>query len=272
MNYDPSSARPNLTFALLDSLAASSLPETDLAIKGTQVRRLGPLIEFAYLDYANARSRLSVPSRSTAIDGLQSVLSKSGLSQFQIHNTLSPRKFEFIRCFQTEADTDDVRWMTFCKRFENAAEGAGLGDSFAKALTGTVEEMTSNIVDHSENSGTGIVGYRWSPTEFEYVVGDSGIGVLRTLKKNTYYSNLTDSGEALQTAIQEGESRHGHNVGHGGGFRHLLNNIANRNSYLRFRSGDYNLIIDGTYTTPIWKIQRCQPLNGFVISVVSKKS
>jgi hypothetical protein len=161
--------------------------------------------------------------------------------------------------------------MTFCKRLEKAAASAGLGDSFAKALTGTVEEMTSNIVDHSERAETGIVGYRWSPTEFEYVVADSGIGVLASLEKNSHYSNLPNSGKALETAIQEGESRHGPNVGHGGGFRHLLNNIANRNSYLRFRSGDYHLVIDGTQTPAILKTERCLPIDGFVVSVVSKK-
>ena len=132
--------------------------------------------------------------------------------------------------------------------------------------------MTSNIVDHSQRADTGLVGYRWSSTEFEYVVADSGIGVLSSLRKNSDYSNLADSGQALEIAIQEGESRHGRNVGHGGGFRHLLNNIANRNSYLRFRSGDHNLVIDGTRIPVTWKIQRCQPLEGFVISVVSKKS
>ena len=76
--------------------------------------------------------------------------------------SLDPNKFEFMRGYQTEAEADDLRWMTFCKRLENAASSAGLGDSFAKALTGTVEEMASNVLEHSEHAKTSVVGYRWS--------------------------------------------------------------------------------------------------------------
>ena len=239
-------------------------------MRDVTVKRIGPLIEFAYLDYSNARSQLSSPSHFSTVEGLRSALSKSNLSDFQIETALSPKDFEFMRGFQTEAETEDLRWMTFCKRLENAAARAGHGSLFAKALTGTVEEMTSNVAEHSERSGTGIVAYRWSRSEFEYVVADSGIGVLRSLKKNAYYSNLTNSGQALETAVQQGESRHGHNVGRGLGFCDLLKNIANRNSYLRFHSGDYALAIDGTQAPIIWRLVRCQSLDGLVVSVVSK--
>lgn len=265
-------SQPYLTFALLDNRTASRAIEHQIEINDVTVKRIGPLIEFAYLDYLNTSSQISSPSQCAPVEALQAALSKSSLSDFQIETTLSPKDFEFIRGFQTEDETNDLRWMTFCKRLENAAASAGLGDSFAKALTGTVEEMTSNLVEHSERSETGIVAYRWSRLEFEYVVADSGIGMLRSLKKNAYYLNLANSGQALETAVQEGESRHGHNVGHGFGFRDLLKNIANRNSYLRFHSGDYALTIDGTQTPVIWRLVRCRSLDGLVISVVSQKS
>lgn len=271
MSDDTSSApRPYLTFALLDRLSASPMTESISAIRGATVRRIGPLVELAYLDYPQAVTRLSSSNASTPMGRLQSALNKSCLSDFQIETTLNPKGFEFIRGFQTESETEDLRWMTFCKRLENAAASAGLGDSFAKALAGTVEEMSSNIVEHSEHAATGMIGYRWSPSEFEYVIADSGIGVLKSLKKNSYYSGLTDSAKALETAIQEGESSHGHNVGHGLGFRDLLNNIATSNSYLRFRSGNHSLVIDGTHTPAIWTTQPGQTLQGLVISVVSK--
>jgi hypothetical protein len=263
--------RPYLTFALLDSLISRPLSELDQEVERTQIRRIGPLIEFAYLDYARAEARLSSGDEFPTVRALKSALDKFGVTDFQTVTTLSPNNFEFMRSFQSEEETNDSRWITFCKRLEKAAASASLGDSFAKALTGTVEEMTSNIVEHSERAETGIVGYRRSLTEFEYVVADSGIGVLASLQKNPHYLDLTDSGKALETAIQEGESRHGLNVGHGGGFRHLLNNIANKNSYLRFRSGDYHLVIDGTQTPVISKTMRCRALDGFVICVVSKK-
>lgn len=271
MSDDSSSApRPYLTFALLDSLTASPKTEHESAIKGASVRRIGPLVEFAYLDYPQAITRLSSPNRCARIGSLQSTLSKPGLSDFQIETTLNAKDCEFTRGFQMEAEADDLRWMTFCKRLESAAANAGLGDQFAKALTGTVEEMASNVVEHSEHPETSIAGYRWSQTEFEYVIADSGIGVLESLRKNPYYSYLDDARTALETAVQEGESRRGHNVGHGLGFRDLLNNIANRNSYLRFRSGNYALVIDGTQIPPIWETKPCQSLDGLLISIVSK--
>ena len=262
--------RPYLTFALLDSLTAPPTAKDGSAVKDTIVTRIGPLVEFAYLDYLNAITRLSSPNRCTPIKSLQTALSKSGISQFQITTTLNPNEFEFIRGFQTESEADDLRWMTFCRRLESAAARAGLGDQFAKALTGTVEEMTSNVLEHSEHAETSIVGYRWSQREFEYVVADSGIGVLQSLRKNSYYLNLEDAGKALETAVQEGESRHGHNVGHGLGFRDLLNNIANMNSYLRFHSGNYVLVVDGTQSPPIWETKPCKPLQGLLISIVSR--
>lgn len=262
--------RRYLTFALLDSLTASPTTKHESATKDVTVRRIGPLVEFAYLDYSNAISRLSSPSRCIPIEALQASLNKSGLSHLGVTTTLNPNEFEFIRGFQTEAEADDLRWMTFCKRLENAAASAGLGDSFAKALAGTVEEMTSNIMEHSDRPDTGTIAYRWCEKEFEYVVADAGIGVLESLKKNSYYSYLDDSGKALETAVQEGESRHGHNVGRGLGFRDFFKNIANRNSYLRFRSGNYTLVIDGTQTAPIWETKGCQCFDGFLISIISK--
>lgn len=264
--------RPYLTFALLDSLTASSTTERESAIKGAPARRIGPLVEYAYLDYRNAITRLSSPNHSEPIDCLQTALSKSGISQFQITTSLNPNEFEFIRGFQAEAEADDLRWMTFCKRLESAAANAGLGDQFAKALTGTVEEMASNVVEHSEQPETSIAGYRWSQTEFEYVVADSGIGVLESLRKNPYYSYLANAGGALETAVKEGESRHGHDIGRGFGFRDFFRNIANRNSFLRFRSGNYSLVIDGTQSPPIWNTQTCLNLDGLLISIVSKQT
>ncbi|MFY9571740.1 MAG: hypothetical protein WAV20_10110 [Blastocatellia bacterium] len=108
-------------------------------------------------------------------------------------------------------------------------------------------------------------------SEFEYVVADSGIGVLRSLRKNPHYAYLSEHAQALHTALQDGESRYGHNVGRGLGFRDLVKNIANRNSFLRFRSGDQGLMIDGTQNPPVWYTRRSQSFNGLLISIVSRR-
>jgi anti-sigma regulatory factor (Ser/Thr protein kinase) len=260
-----------LTFGLLDSLATLSTAELESSLRDATIRRIGPLVEFAYLDYPNAITLLAETNNSEATKRFRTALVKPDISHFQLTTSLSPKNFEFIRGFQTAAEADDLRWMTFCKRLENAGEKAGLSHQFAKALTGTVEEMASNVMEHSEYPETSIVGYRWTQREFEYVVADSGIGVLESLRKNAYYSYLDDAGKALETAVQEGESRHGRDVGRGLGFRDLLNNIANRNSFLRFRSGNSSLVIDGTQSPPIWNTQPSQSLDGFLISIVSKQ-
>lgn len=271
MSPDNLSPRRYLTFALLDSLVTAQRAELETCIRDLAINRIGPLVEFAYLDYPNAITRLGETNNSEATDCFRTALVKPDISHFQLTTSLSPKNFEFIRGFQTAAEADDLRWMTFCKRMENAGAKAGLGQQFAKALAGTVEEMASNVVEHSEDAETSIVGYRWTQREFEYVVADSGIGVLESLRKNTYYSDLDDAGKALETAVQEGESRHGHNVGRGLGFRDLLKNIANRNSFLRFRSGNYSLVIDGTQNPLTWNTQLCQSFNGLLISIISKQ-
>jgi hypothetical protein len=265
------SAMKYLTFGLLDRLGTLSTAELESSIRDATIRRIGPLVEFAYLNYPNAITLLAETNNSEATDCFRTALAKPDISHFQLTTSLGPKNFEFIRGFQTAAEADDLRWMTFCKRLENAGAKAGLSQQFAKALTGTVEEMASNVVEHSEYPETSIVGYRWTQREFEYVVADSGIGVLESLRKNAYYLYLDDAGRALETAVQEGESRHGHDVGRGLGFRDLLKNIANRNSFLRFRSGNYSLVIDGTQSPPIWNTQPCQSLDGFLISIVSKR-
>ncbi|MFN2511729.1 MAG: hypothetical protein ABR568_09835 [Pyrinomonadaceae bacterium] len=271
MSPDNSIPGRYLTFALLDSLVTAPRAELETSFIESSIRRIGPLVEFAYLDYSNAVARLPVTKGSDMINSLRTALKNPSISDFPLTSSLNPNDFEFIRTFQTEVEADDLRWMTFCKRLENAGVKAGLSQEFAKGLTGTVEEMASNVVEHSEHLETGIVGYRCSQTEFEYVVADSGIGVLQSLRKNPYYSDLDDAGKALETAVQEGESRYGHNVGRGLGFRDLLQNIANMNSFLRFRSGDYRLVIDGLQSPPIWNTQPAQSFDGLLISIVSRQ-
>lgn len=194
-------------------------------------------MEFAYRNYSTAISKLRSVNDSNVVAVVRDALQTKTIRDYRLTTRLAPNNVEFIRSFQTEDEVNDDRWITFCKRLENAASKAGLERQFAKALTGTVEEMASNILEHSDYLASGLVGYRWSTFEFEYVVADSGIGVLESLRTNPQYSYLSGHLEALQTALQEGESRHGHNIGRGLGFRDLIKNIANRNSFLRFHSG-----------------------------------
>jgi hypothetical protein len=146
---------------------------------------------------------------------------------------------------------------------------AGLSKDFSYALAGTFEEMTGNVIDHSERSDTGLDGYRWKPGEFEYVVADAGIGVLQSLRTHRDFEWIADSGEALESAVCDGVSRHGLADHRGTGFHDLIFNIANRNSYLRFRSGDHVYVIDGTHGLPRKFLRPCAQLQGLLVSVIS---
>lgn len=176
------------------------------------------------------------------------------------------RIYEFTRCPRTARETEDPWWQMFCRRFRNAGLSAGFRKEFVTALTGTLYELAGNTIEHSRNPQSAIAGYRWSPGEFEFCIGDSGIGSLQSLKAHPYYSWLLDSGQALDTMIVDGESSKGPNLGCGTGFHALVHNIASENSIVRFRSGDHCLVIDGTRPNPLKVIAQRPELTGLVIS------
>jgi hypothetical protein len=208
---------------------------------------------------------------SSALNSLANAVDAAGLSRF--NNSLSleaTTNIEFSGVPQTKDEVEDPQWMAFCKRLMDAGVKAGLTKNFSQGLVGTLEEMTSNVMEHSECARSGLTGYRWVPGEFEYVVADRGIGVLSSLRNHPDYSWLEDAGEALEVAVCDGESRHGRDAHRGTGFHYLLYNIASRDSYLRFRSGDHCYSIDGTVQPILRKTYPCPPIEGFLISLVAK--
>jgi hypothetical protein len=161
--------------------------------------------------------------------------------------------------------------IAFCHAAQLAAERAGFPVSIARQLAAFLEEMHSNICDHSDAADTGLVAYRARSDRIEFAVADSGRGVLKSLQTCPDYRALNDHGNALKLAISEGVSRFGPNCGHGFGFRPLFVGLANLCGALRFRSGDAALTIDGTNPINIpQRIAQRPALNGFFISVVCR--
>jgi hypothetical protein len=176
---------------------------------------------------------------------------------------------EFFKVPEQKTDFNNPGWIAFRRRLQVAGERAGFPKSFAGELAGTFGEMVSNLAEHSERSETGVVGYRWDENEFEYVVADQGIGVLESLRQHDDFKNkVTDYDQALTTALTQGASRYGLEAKRGKGFDTLVLNIANRNSCLRFRSGDRSHIIDGRTSPPTRTTYTCTPYQGFLISVL----
>lgn len=259
-----------LSFELLEDVMSLPSEESENIISRARIERIGPIVEYAYHDFTSLE-RLSSNDDSNVLKPLADAFDAARHSHF--NRSLSfetSTTVEFSRTPQTKEEAEDPNWMAFCKRLMSAGIKAGLPRSFSQGLAGTLEEMTSNIIEHSESASSGVTGYRWVSGEFEYVVADRGIGVLSSLRQHADYSWLEDAGEALEVAVCDGESRHGRSAHRGTGFHYLLYNIASRDSYLRFRSGDHCYSIDGTVQPILKKTHPCSSLDGFLISVLVK--
>jgi hypothetical protein len=263
-------AKQPLTFRLLDNTLGLSATERETIVQNTWPYRLGPLVEYAYQDLPSAHIRLHQWDGTTPAGILGKALTKDTISEFANHLSITPHAVEFIRIPLSAEQTVEPQWIAFCKRLEAASGSAGLFKLFAAALAGTFGEMADNALQHSDRPNTAIVGYRWTEREFEYVVSDAGIGVFASLRKHPDYASLRDSSEALFVAIKDGESRRGRGSGHGAGFHKLIHNVARNGSFLRFRSDDHCLIIDGTGNQVQQYTKPCSPFRGFLISVICR--
>lgn len=254
-----------LSYEMLEDVLLLPSPEYKNIIEHATILRIGPLVEYAYHHYQElptCLAHLNSPAVNLVLNTFR--------QRITVDTSITAWPVEFAKAPQSMEGVDEPNWIAFCLRFVDAGIKAGLTKSFAQALVSTFEEMCGNLLDHSQRVSSGLVGYMWRKGEFEYVVADAGIGVLQSLRQHPNYSFLTDSGEALETALTDGESRHGRDQQRGTGFNKLMLNIAQRNSYLRFRSGDHSLSIDGTLTTPLKKTAPCAAFEGFLISVISR--
>jgi hypothetical protein len=257
-----------LSFDLLEDVMILPPSKYEEIVGRTTVLRIGPLVEYAFHRYDDAAAALRSRADNQPVTSLLRALADR--TRDAADTLMRARPVEFCRVPRSPEGVDDPNWIAFCMRLIDAGVKAGLPKQFSQGLAGTFEEMTGNLLEHSERSESGVVGYTWRLGEFEYVVADAGIGVLDSLRQHPDYSWMSDSGEALETAVCDGESRHGRKQLRGTGFHDLLYNIARRNSYLRFRSGDHSYALDGTKSLPVKQMQHCAPFQGFLISVVCR--
>jgi hypothetical protein len=113
------------------------------------------------------------------------------------------------------------------------------------------------------------VVYGVGQNSFELVVSDAGVGVLDSLRSNSEYSNLSDSGTALKLALSDGASRHGSMSGRGYGISQLFRALAHDAGELRFRSGDYALRLwgDAPSLTGRFELSQKSTLLGMTVSI-----
>ena len=232
-----------LTFAALDDLAFAAarrrLP--NLPCDACLFDALGPVLELARL---SATGVLPPPTRAVWL-----ALGEAAYLGTALHNgrrmwTCRKLGLGFLRLHATPPD-DEMTENAYKLEAQRAAAAVGFPPKLAAQLIGAFEEMHGNVYDHSGAPATGLVAYRATARRFEFVVSDGGRGILESLRSCPDYAELTDHGEALRLALQDGVSRYGKGTSHGKGFRPLFQGLANINSDLRFRSGDQALTING---------------------------
>jgi hypothetical protein len=265
------SPRP-LTFAEVDGVgfaAAKGRFQSATLQERYAPQRLGPLLELLHLpiDQPAAVTALSIAENSAAARMVYA------LRQNRDEWVGSDRhRMGFIRALDRKPNGHD-RVTAFLMDAQRAARDVGgFPGSVPRWLVAAMGELEGNIREHSEAVPTGVLAFRAAPGVFEFVVADQGIGVLRSLRGGTEYRDLTDHGRALSAALTEGVSRFGVGVGRGLGFRPLFIGLLNLRGYLRFRSGDHALIMDGTSPSLARaRISQKPSLNGFFVSVCCRR-
>lgn len=260
--------RLQLTFETIDDLGVAAQRGT-LGTEGeltlSPPEQLGPLVEWMYLRQGSLAAYRSVradeSSLSAAVAGAMSRGSIIGERYGAMFGT-----FPLSR--RTRGVENQLEWIHWCSRSQQAAELAGVPKALAQGLIGALRELEDNVHEHSYAADTGIAGYRANLGTFEFVVGDAGIGVLASLRLASEFEDLRDAGQALRIALSDGVSRFGRQAGRGYGFRPLFKALAGHRASLRFRSGDHALTLEGSGPTlSTARVSQKASLSGFVISV-----
>lgn len=260
--------RTNLTFEVVDDLVGAhgrgrlnGAPQVRYAAND-----ICPLIELM-MEASNGRAGPLL--QTNWLDPVTQMDLRTALASNQNIWLDDSRRRGFMRTtFDPRVEADDVQRNRFLIAARSAAEASGLVKSVAQSLAAALREMESNIHEHSGAAASGILAFQARPSLFEFVVADSGYGVLATLREDEEFAELTDHGLAMHEALQESVSRYGRTSGRGNGFRDLFLGLAHLNADLRFRSGDHALLISGP--RPELKTARLAqkaPFKGFLAAV-----
>jgi hypothetical protein len=232
-----------LTFTAVDGLAfAAQKGKLGPPSKSFMVGDIGPLLELRHL---------SIDGRLAPLENILAGMSSHTVDLFAALRRTQQRFWtcpstKRIGFFRTTNNEDDVsNSYNFGMAAQKAAIAAGFPKHVASQLVAAIMEMVDNIYLHSTSSETGLAAFHARPGYFEFAVLDRGVGILRSLRQSAEYAQLSDHGDALQTALTDGCSRFGANSNHGHGFRPLFIGLSNLNGALRFRTGDHALTIDG---------------------------
>ncbi len=254
---------------LLDELAlapASALPAVLRAIDPTTPTSVGVIIEYEMYrrNNRNELPPLTEHSASPIVDLIVRLL--DGAADLRPSYSLQSIQADAVNI--PPALGSDPAWTAFLKRAEVTAREVGFANLVAAGLAGAIAELADNVIQHSDASSTGIGAFSRSNDRFEYVVADSGIGMLASLRKAPEFQSLRDDIEALPLAITPGVSRHGRGIGFGYGYRAVFIPLRAASGSIRLRSGQAVLHVSGTGPRPDQGLCSQRPYHqGVVVSV-----
>ena len=227
--------------------------------------RIGPLVEIALAAILHGDQYRGISVNSLFATGLRQSL----LTRCPFGAAYNDCAGAFPLGLVNPVTATGTEWDQWTTHAENIARVRGLRSNLVAGLMGALIEIQDNVYEHSGAPDTGIVAYAVTPTSFEFVVADRGMGVLSSLRQNPSYAHVSDAGAALELAVTDGVSRFPAETGHGQGFNQLFRALVGHNAELRFRSGDHSLTLrpgaDFAEGTSI--LAQVAPLAGLTISV-----
>jgi len=227
--------------------------------------RIGPLVELVSAHRSDPAAYRSLDIRPALARMVAAALDREEISGAGVND----RAGVFPLSRSDPGGVDGVHWDQWMKHVENAAVSAGHARRLMQGLIGAFGELQDNVHKHSERIETGLAAYGVTADAFEFVVADSGIGVLASLRQNPEFAHLSDSGVALRAAASDGASRLGKTSGHGYGIGQLFRALAHDAGELRFRSGDWAMTILGDRPSLSGQVKLAQKawLNGLAVTV-----
>ena len=261
----------------MDALTFDELTDISLAVeKGhsdaaqelaqLSVGDLGPFVEMVLRLEAWQLRLEDLPSLGDSTLGVCLSRSKVGKAAFE---SSSRENIGVLKLDESSGSGNDLSFTGFGICAKNAAVAAGAPPAAATSLIGAIQELRDNVVEHSGRPRSGIVAYVAASHRFEFCVADAGKGVLASLREHAAYASLTGSGEALRTALRDGESRFGPGTGRGYGFRELFRGMQKIPGTLHFKSGDHQLEHEGSAPSlGEFRLSQCAELRGFLISAI----
>lgn len=184
-------------------------PIADAVASLTQASLAG-IMEYGCLRWTIPDAAPALPSAivSSALGmALQEVKSPLGLRQHGAGQApildTNPREFEFFVISEVADVVDNRLFGAYLLRFEFGSKRIGLPAKTTVKLQAAMHEMAVNAVTHAKAPIAALIGYEVRGSSATFCVADVGIGVLKSLRGNPAFSQLSIHSEAIRLALQE---------------------------------------------------------------------